>query len=230
MYSGNSRSRSRKSDYALAAALTVAAVVVMTVVASVDFRLAERLVGEDGLVEWLQVVLFAAAALITARFAALEWAARRSGAADVLLTAGFVFLAISEMELPRWILGKSIKIDRLARDVAAGLPRETMLVVVVAGLAVAVGIYALRHRTDLLVWGSAALRNSWGPLLLLGACLFVVTEIFERSLNRVMGAGLPRSLLEESLELLAALYCLLAMMLRRHAGGACGRRVQPPRP
>jgi predicted lipid carrier protein YhbT len=30
-----------------------------------------------------------------------------------------------------------------------------------------------------------------------------------------MGAGLPKPLLEESLELLAALYCFLAMMRRR---------------
>jgi hypothetical protein len=51
-------------------------------------------------------------------------------------------------------------------------------------------------------------------LLLLGCSLLVLIELFERSLNR-MGAGLPKPLLEESLELLAALYCFLAMIGRR---------------
>jgi hypothetical protein len=42
----------------------------------------------------------------------------------------------------------------------------------------------------------------------------MLTELFERPLNR-MGAGLPKALLEESLEMLAALYCFLAMLRRR---------------
>lgn len=229
MLPGTSRADGGESDYALAAALTVVAVAGVAAVVIVDVGLAGRLMGEDGPVEWLQVVLFAGAALIAARFATLEWAARRHGAADVLLTAGFAFLAIGELELPRRFLGKSIRIARLARDVAAGLPRESMLVLVVAGLAVAAGLYTLRHRADLVAWGRAALRTSWGRLLLLGASILVLTAVFERSLNRMMGAGFPRPLLEESLELLAALYCLLAMMLRPRESGTPGLRARPPR-
>jgi hypothetical protein len=217
------------SDYALAAALTVVAMAGVAAVVIVDLGLAGPLMSEDGPVEWLQVVLFAGAALIAARFATLEWAACRSGAADVLLTAGFAFVAMSEMEVPRRLLGKSIRIGRLARDVAAGLPRESMFVLIVAALAVAVGLYTLRHRAALVGWGRAALRTSWGRLFLLGASILVFTAVFERSLNRMMGAGLPRPLLEESLELLAALYCLLALVLRPREPGTPGRRARPPR-
>jgi hypothetical protein len=94
--------------------------------------------------------------------------------------------------------------------------------------AMATGIYALRHRADLVAWGWSALRTSWGRLLVLGIGILVVTEVFERSLNRMMGAGLPRPLLEETLELLAALYCLLALWFRRRDRAASGGGVGRP--
>ena len=218
------RSRGAKRVYAPAVGLTALTAVVVTSVTIADVALAERLASEDGPIEWLQVVLFAGAALITARLATREWGDRRSGAPDVLLTAGFAFLAICEMELPRRVLGKSIKMGRLTRDVAAGLPRETIFVLVVAGLAVSLGVYALRHRADLVTWARAALETAWGRLFVLGVSILVLTEICERSLNRMMGSGLPRSLLEESLELLAALYCALAMLQRREPGAPTARR------
>jgi len=216
----HNRSRGGTWIYTPAVALTVLIVAVVATVSVMDARLAHRLVSEDGPVEWLQVILLAGAGLITARLATIEWAKGRSGAPDVLLTAGFAFLAISEMELPRRILGKSTKIGRLARDVAAGHPRETLFVLLVAGLAVGLGVYAFRYRADIMAWGWSALETAWGRLLLLGACLLVLTEIFERSLNRMTGAGLPKPLVEESLELLAALYCFLALAQRWTARGS----------
>lgn len=223
MLPGDGRSRGGRRAYGLAAALTITTVVVVAAVTTVDVGLAARLTAEDGLIEWLQVLLFAGAALTSARLGTLEWAARRSGAPDVLLTASFVFIAISEMELPRRILGKSIKIGRLAREVAAGFPRESIFVLVVAGLVVGLGVYTLRHRAELVAWGCSALETAWGRLLLLGVSILVLTEIFERSLNRLLGSGLPRPLLEETLELLAALYCFLAMLWRRDPGSSGSR-------
>ena len=211
--------------YPLAAALTVLIVVVVAVVTIANTELADRLVSEHGPIERLQVALLAGTALITLRLATREWADRRSGAADLLLTAGFAFLAISEMELPRRILGKSIKIGRMTREVAAGFPRETLFVLVVAGLAVGLGVYAFRYRVDIVTWAWAAVGTAWGRLLALGSSVFVLTELFERPLNRMMGAGLPKPLLEESLELLAALYCFLAMTWRREPRAATGSRV-----
>lgn len=224
MSTGASRSRDRSRLYELAAALTVAIVAAVVAVSIADTRLATSLSIENGPMEWLQVVLLAGAGLMGARHVAREWAERRSGASDVVLTAGFAWLAICEMELPYYILGKGVKLSRLARDVAAGVPRDSLLVLAVAGLAAALGAYALRYRADLVAWGRSALQTAWGRLLLLGACVFLLVEIFERPLNRMMvGRGLPGPLLEETLELLAALYCFLAMTPRRDPGAADGR-------
>lgn len=218
MFPVHSRSHRGTRIYAPAVALTVLIVAVMAAVTIVDFGLADRLVREDGPIEWLQVILLMGSALITARLATIEWADGRSGAPDLLLTTGFAFLAFCEMELPRRILGKSTKIVRLAREVAAGMPRETVVALLVAGVAVALGVYAFRYRADILIWGWSVLETAWGRLFLLGISLLIFTELFERSLNQMAGAALPKPLLEESLELLAALYCFLAMMGRRAVG------------
>jgi hypothetical protein len=123
MLPGTSRSAGGNSDYAPAAALTVVAVAGVAAVAIVDVGLAGRLMSEDGPVEWLQVVLFAGAALIAARFVTVEWPARRSAAAAVLLAGGFAFLAIGKTELPRLILGKPIR-DRCWRSPSSCWPRS----------------------------------------------------------------------------------------------------------
>lgn len=228
MLQGGSRSRRVRSAYRPAAALTLASVAVVAAVTILNVRLGGHLVTEHGPIEWLQVVLFAGAGLIGARLAGLERAERRSGAPDVLLGVVFAIFVASEMELPRHFLGKSIKIGRLAREVAAGLPRESLFVLVVAGLVVGLGVYAVRHRAEIISWIWSAIGTSWGRLLLLGAVILVLTAAFERPLNRMMGPHLPRALLEETLELLAALYCFLAMMQRRDPGAPRGR-VRLPR-
>jgi hypothetical protein len=215
--------------YRLAAALTLVVAVALTAaVALGSGSFVHRLVAEHGLLEWLQVGLFAGAALAAARRGVLAWAARRSGAADVLLAAGFGSLVISELELPRLVLGKSIKIGRLTREVAAGSPREIVFVLLVAALALAVGVYAVRHRADLVAAASSALGEGWGRLLLGGLALLLVTALLERPLNQMMGP-LPRPLVEESLELLAALYCVLASTARPGVLRTAGFRVLAPR-
>lgn len=204
--------------YRLAAVLTVVIVAAMVMVTVVNVRLADRLVVENGVVEWLQVVLFAGAGAICIRLAALDQAKGGSGAPNVLLAAGFAFVVVSEMELPKLLAGK-IRMDRLLRDVAAGVPRRTIFVLVVGGLALAVTIYALRHLPELFAWAWSALQTDWGRLFYLAAAILVVTEVFERALNRMMASvGLPRPLVEETLELVASLYCLLAMRQRGLGG------------
>ena len=207
----------RTGLYRLAGVLTVLVVGAMAIATALDVSLAERLVAENGVVEWLQVVLLIGAGAICLRLAALDRAKGASGAPDVLLAAGFAFVVVSEMELPKLLAGK-IRMDRLVRDVAAGLPRQTIFVVVVAGLALAVAIYALRHLPELLAWAWSALGTDWGRLFYLAAAILVITEAFERATNRRMASmGLPRPLLEETLELVASVYCLIAM--RRRASG-----------
>jgi hypothetical protein len=214
MYPGHRGSPRRTGLYRLAAALTVAILGVTAIVTALDVSLAGRLVAEDGVSEWLQVILFAGAGAICLRLAALERATGGSGAPDILLAAGFAFVVVSELELPKILAGK-IKTDRLAHEVAAGHPRQIVFVLVVGGLALAATVYTLRHLRELLAWAGSALRADWGHLFYAAAVILVITELFERPLNRMMASiGLPRPLLEETLELIASLYCLLAMRQR----------------
>jgi hypothetical protein len=211
MRPGRRGSPGRTGLYRLAAGLTAVIVLATAIVTAVSVPLADRLVVENGPVEWLQVILLAGAGSICIRLAALDRAKGGSGAPDVLLAAGFAFVVVSEMELPRLFAGK-IRTDRLVRDVAAGVPRQTIFVLVVGGLALAAAIYALRHLPELWAWAWAALGTDWGRLFYLAVAILAVTEVFERRLNRMMAsAGLPRPMLEETLELVASLYCLLAM-------------------
>ena len=208
---GRTGSPGRTGLYRLAAALTAAIVGVMAIVTAVSVPLAGRLVIEHGVAEWLQVILLAGAGAICIRLAGLERARGGSGAPDILLAAGFAFVVVSEMELPRLLAGK-IRTDRLLREIAAGHPRQILFVLVVGGLALALAVYTLRHLRELLAWAGSALRTDWGRLFYLAVAMLVVTEIFERALNRKMASlGLPRPLLEETIELVASLYCLLAM-------------------
>jgi hypothetical protein len=200
--------------YRLAAALTAVIVGVMAIVTAVNVPLADRLVVENGVAEWLQVICLAGAGVICLRLAVLVRARGGTGAPDVLLAAGFAFLVVSEMELPTLLVGR-ITIDRLVRDVSAGHPRQILFVVVVGGLALAATVYALRHLPELLAWARAALHTDWGRLFFLAVAILAVTELFERRMNRIMASmGLPRPLLEETLELVASLYCLIALRQR----------------
>ncbi|HEY7038885.1 MAG TPA: hypothetical protein VID28_08545 [Methylomirabilota bacterium] len=214
MLPGSTGRAGRTGLYRLAATLTAVIVGVMAIVTAVNVPLADRLVVENGVAEWLQVILLAGAGAICVRLARLERATGGTGAPDVLLAAGFAFLVVSEMELPTLLAGR-IKIDRLVREVSAGHPRQILFVLVVGGLALAASVYALRHLPELLAWAQSALRTDWGRLFFLAAAVLVVTELFERQMNRMMASmGLPRPLLEETLELVASLYCLLAMSRR----------------
>jgi hypothetical protein len=214
MRPGSTGLAGRTGLYHLAAALTAVIVGVMAIVTAVNVPLADRLVVENGVVEWLQVILLSGAGAICVRLAVLERTKWGSGAPDVLLAAGFAFLVVSEMELPTLLAGR-IKTDRLVRAVTAGHPRQILFVLIVGGLALAATVYALRHSTELLAWGQSALRTDWGRLFYLAVAILALTELLERPMNRAMASmGLPRPLLEETLELVASLYCLLAMRQR----------------
>ena len=214
MLAGSTELAGRPGPYHLAAALTVAIVSAMAIVTAVNVPLADRLVVENGVAEWLQVIFLAGAGAICIRLALLERAEGGSGAPDIVLAAGFAFVVVSEMELPKLFAGK-IRTDHLVREIAAGHPCQILFVLVVGGLALAATAYALRHLTELLAWTQSARHTDWGRLFYFAIAILAITELFERGMNRMMASlDLPRPLLEETLELVAALYCLLAMRER----------------
>jgi hypothetical protein len=88
-------------------------------------------------------------------------------------------------------------------------------VVVVIGAPLALALYALRKWRQLCCSGWEALQHSWGRILLAAVVTFAGTQILERPLGRV--PGFPRSFLEESLELMAAIWFVVAAIDRARA-------------
>jgi hypothetical protein len=78
--------------------------------------------------------------------------------------------------------------------------------------AVVLALYALVRRSDLLRGIRRAMAESWGRLFITGFVIFGVTELLEKPLGRI--PGLPRYLLEETLELVAAVCFGVALYAR----------------
>jgi hypothetical protein len=166
--------------------------------------------------EWMQVILCSAALLMTLKS---MFAARRSGrpvVLDVLIVAGLTGIVIGEVDLDKRIFGVKIIAPRFFVDEHVFLAYRVLAVSVVVGAPLAVGLYGLRKWRHLWVSGLDALRHPWGRVLLAAVLTFGATQTLERGLGHV--AGFPRNLLEEGLELVAAMWFCLAAAARLVAG------------
>jgi hypothetical protein len=201
-----------RRSYRHAGVLTVVTVVTLSALLYFDPDLATRLMREDHAIEWLQVALFAAAAV-----SALVAARRPPSALDLLLAllfAGFVEL---EVDLDRRLFGRPLIDKRFLLDGSSPLLPRLLTALVLLGVAIAVMAYVWRRRAEIVRAASALLRAPWGRVLLIGLGLLVVVEVFEKSLGGVL--ELPKYFLEESLELIAALWCFVALFDHaRHDG------------
>jgi len=205
-------SRTRFRPETIAAGLALCAAATLCAIALVDPPLAHWLTIEDGVVEWLQVVLDAGGALLIARHLVRPPAGRISPF-DVLTVAALVGLIIGELDVDRHLLGvKVIKMSFFVNSRYA-LGWRVLAAVVVVGVPAALGIYALRHIRTLWREGWAALAQPWGRMLAASALLLVLTELFERPLGHV--PGVPRYFLEELLELVASIGIVVAAATRR---------------
>jgi hypothetical protein len=128
---------------ALLAALTVSLVVTIQLV---DPVLADVLTREDGVVEWLQVGLFAAAAVLALRGAWTTVKAGGSPVLEILLTALLGGLIIGEIDLDRLVFGRKIIYTRFLVDEAVWLGWRALAAAVMAGVPAALVLYALRQR------------------------------------------------------------------------------------
>jgi hypothetical protein len=126
----------------------------------------------------------------------------------LLIVTGLVVIVIGEVDLDKRLFGVKIIATRFFTDSQVFLPYRILAVAVVIGAPLAVGVYALRHWRPLWRSGVDSLRHSWGQVLLAAVLIFAAVEIFERPLGRV--SGFPRYFLEESLELITAIWFLLA--------------------
>ena len=109
------------------AALALIAVAVLSAVAIVDPPLAARLTVENGVVEWLQVLLESGAALLFGRD--LVWNARATGRVSPLelaIVASLIALIMGETDLDRLLFGTKIVSNRFLLHGKAALHRRLL--------------------------------------------------------------------------------------------------------
>jgi diketogulonate reductase-like aldo/keto reductase len=198
----------------VAAALALIAVAVLSAVALVDPPLAARLTVENGVVEWIQVLLDAGAALLFGRD--LVRTARETGRMsplDLAIVACLIGLIIGEVDLDRIVSGTKIIAIGFFVNARVALVWRLLAVLVVVGVPVAIGLFVLVRFRAFWRESWAAVGEPWGRVLAVSVALSVVTEVFERELGHV--PGVPHLFLEELLELVAAIGFFVAAAARR---------------
>ena len=196
----------------VAGVLNAVLLVALAVTFVIDRDLADRLTREDAAVEWLQTALFALAGLLALRAAWERWHAGLSPVLEILLMAMLAVLIIGEVDLDRLIVGRKIISTRFLVDADVWLGWRVFALLVMVVPPVALAVYALRRRRELVAAIRRATQESWGRVFLAGAVIFAVTESFEKPLGRI--PGLPRYMVEEVLELVAAICFGVALYAR----------------
>ena len=134
---------------AVAALLSLVSIVVLVAVALHDRHLATRLVAENGVLEWLQVILMASAGVLAAR---QGLAARRRGepiALEVAIVMAMAMICIGEINLDRLLFGTKIIYTKFFVDPRYPLQWRLLAVLVVVGAPTVGGVWLLLHVRDL---------------------------------------------------------------------------------
>lgn len=184
----------------------------LTALVAWDLRLAGRLAAEDHVIEWIQAALLGGAAALSGRRALSLVGDSRPAAPDVLLTFLFATMVIQELSMGYRLLGIHIVLPRFFVNPAVWFPCRILAALVIGGVPLGVAAYAFRHRGH--VWRAARglMGEPWGHLFLAGVAVFGFAQLFERRMKTLL--PLPRNFMEESLEMVAALYFFLGMIER----------------
>jgi hypothetical protein len=200
----------------VAAALALIAVTVLSAIAIVEPTLAARLTVENGVVEWLQVLLDAGAALLFGR--ELVRNARDTGRVsplDLAILSCLMGLIIGEADLDRLLFGTKVIWTRFFVDGRVAIQWRLLAALVVVGVPAAISFFVLARLRAFWYEGWAAIAQPWGRVLAASVVLSALTEVFERQLGHV--PGVPQFFLEELCELVAAIGFFVAAVARRAA-------------
>jgi hypothetical protein len=162
----------------------------LTAVVVWDFAAATALVVEDGPVEWLQVALCAAAAVL----------------------AALLGIIIGEVDLDKRIFGVKVISTKFMVDGRIPPALRVLGSAIVIGVPAAIAVYALRRIRELWSAGIDALGHAHGQVLLAAVLLFGTVDLVEGLLNHVL--GFPRFFAEETLELIATAWFFIAALGR----------------
>ena len=184
--------------------LALVAVAVLLGIALVAPALAARLTAENGVVEWAQVLLEGGAALLFGRELVRD--TRETGRVsplDLAVVASLIGLVIGEVDLDRILFGTKVIATRFFVNGRVAIAWRALAVLIVVGVPAAIGLFVVVRARIFWREGWAAVAQPWGRVLAASVGLAVLTELFEKPLGHV--PGVPRFVLEELLELVAAI-------------------------
>lgn len=208
-----SRPSGRLGARTLAVLVNLAVVAVLLAISAHDPSLGARLVDENDVVEWLQVLMAAAAGVLAFRQGR---AARRAGqpaTLEVAIVATMVIICIGEVDLDRLIFGTKVISTRYFVHPRHSLAARVLAFIVVVGAPTAVGVWLLVHVRNLWRASLDGLRQPWGQLAAFGLVLFATVEIFERPLGHI--PWLPLHFGEEVPELVSCICIFVGLLARQ---------------
>jgi RND family efflux transporter MFP subunit len=198
---------------AVAFVASVVVVTILVLLALHDPELGGWLVRENGVVEWLQVILMAIAGVLAA---GQGLAAKRRGepfVLEVAIVAAMTMICIGEIDLDRVLFGLKIIHTRFFVNPKYSLMWRLLAIVVVVGAPTAVGIWLLAHVRELWRASLRGLFAPWGQTATFGIALFMFVQVFERRIDRLPWQ--PPDFFEEVLELVAAIYIFVGLAARQ---------------
>jgi len=215
-------SRHRRLGCRAVAFLASVIVVALLVLAALrDWNLGRWLVIENGVVEWLQVLLMGTAGALAAR---QGLAARRRGEPfvfEVAVVVAMTMICIGEVDLDRVLFGTKVISTRFFVSPKHPFGWRLLAVLVVVGAPTAVGIWLLVRIRELWRACLRGLLEPWGQTATFGIGLFMFVQVFEHRIGRLPWQ--PPYFFEETLELVAAIYMFVgfaARQLARSTGGS----------
>jgi RND family efflux transporter MFP subunit len=192
---------------------SVVTVAILVLLALRDPELGGWLVRENGVVEWLQVILMAIAGVLAA---GQGLAAKRRGqpfVLEVAIVAAMTMICIGEIDLDRVLFGMKIIHTRFFVNPKYSLMWRLLAILVVVGAPTAVGIWLLAHVRELWRASLRGLFEPWGQTATFGIALFMFVQMFERRIDRLPWQ--PADFFEEVLELVAAIYIFVGLAARQ---------------
>jgi RND family efflux transporter MFP subunit len=208
----SSRSR-RLGCRAVAFLASLVAVALLVLIAVIDPELAGWLIRENGVVEWLQVILMVVAAVLAARQAMTGFRRGETVALEVAIVAAMTLICIGEIDLDRLLFGTKVIHTRFFVHPRYPLGWRMLAMLVVVGVPTAVGLWLLVHVRELWRASLRGLLEPWGQTATLGMALFMFVQAFERRIDHLPWQ--PPNFFEETLEFVSAIYIFVGLAARQ---------------
>ena len=185
-------------------------------IALVAPALAARLTAENGVIEWAQVLLEGGAAVLFGRELVKD--TRETGRVsplDLVVVASLIGLVIGEVDLDRILFGTKVIATRFFVNGRVAIAWRALAALIVVGMPAAISFFVVVRARVFWREGWAAVAQPWGRVLAASVGLAVLTELFEKPLGHV--PGLPNFVLEELLEVVAAIGLFVSGVARARA-------------